>query len=139
MKQLMTVAALAIAATAAMNTARAADVQGKIPFDFFAGDKKLAAGTYRISEVSNGRVLTLQDKNGGAGAFVIGNAIQATGKNAPLKLVFRKIGEHYVLGQVWSGLPTGRETTRSRAEKALMREAGTKVAVVLVEIPIAAE
>ena len=139
MKHLMTVTALAIAAAAGMNTARAADVQAKIPFDFFAGDKKLSAGSYWIGHAANGKLVTLRSDSGHRNAFVIVNPIQTHKTNAPKKLLFRRIGDQYVLGQIWDGTVGGRETMRSRSEKTLMREAGHAVAVRVVEIPIAAE
>ena len=134
------IAALALFAGSGISNANAAELVGKIPFDFYVGDKKLPAGQYAVAQLANGSVVSLRNSNGKSNAFVIVNSILPTAQNSGAhKLVFRQAGRQFVLGQVWFGNSAARETMRSRSEKALMRETGTDVAIRIVEVPIIVE
>ena len=97
-------------------------VKADIPFAFTVKDKSLEAGTYTVSQYGIAiQALLIQElKNPEGQAYVLANAVETNlGKSLDRpRLVFRRYGEQYFLGQVWmgEGNTTGREIGKSAKE-----------------------
>jgi hypothetical protein len=112
--------------------AQSTQYRANVPFDFSAGNKRYAAGTYSVGPAtqSNDAIMLLERKTGKArvlGLNTPGNVGGITGK-----MIFRRIGDRYVLSEV--ATPTFglriRATSR-RAEVASLEKAGEIVEVTL--------
>ena len=117
MKRLTRLAVLA-AALALIANVTAAYAQGtfKVPFEFRAGGKKLAAGEYSVAQKGDGQIV-LRKEPGGADIIVpfAERLAQPTPPVAEPQLVFDEMGDFapsyteymtvYVLAEVW--LPGG--------------------------------
>ena len=109
-----------------------------IPFNFYVAGKTLPAGQYHVgrsSEDSEG--LVLRGTDGRTGVFVLTRGIQTAEVQQQSKLVFRRYGDKYFLGEVWiSARSNGRELPNSRKERLVKQESSKlgakpeKVAVV---------
>jgi len=95
-----------------------------IPFNFYVAGKTLPAGQYHVrrsTEDSEG--LVLRGTDGRTGLFVLTRGIQNKEVQQESKLVFRRYGDQYFLGEVWiSGRSTGRELPSSRKERLTKQE-----------------
>lgn len=110
----------AVASASGQSTISRAD----IPFEFVAGNKTLAAGHYRITNVSSGaEVLKIAGTESGQSVFRLTISVQASARKNEGKLVFRRYGNHYFLAEVWmTGESAGRQLMKSKAEKSIERE-----------------
>ena len=97
-----------------------------VPFAFTVQNAKLPAGTYTISVLLPYNIIRVNNSTGKGVAMT--NALPSrSGESKQAKLVFRRIGSHYFLAQVWEqgsnvhrDVPNGelaRELTR-KGEKA---------------------
>ena len=111
-----------------------------IPFDFYVSGKTLPAGQYRVgrSTQSSAEGLVLRGTDRRAGVFALTRGIQTVEIQQQTKLIFRRYGDRYFLGEVWiSGRSTARELPSSPKERLLrweMAKLGTnpeKVAVLV--------
>jgi len=96
-----------------------------IPFDFYVGGKTLTAGQYNVgrSTQASAEGLVLRATDSRAGVFVQTLGIQTEARQQESKLVFRRYGDQYFLGQVWtSGRSTGRGLPNSRKERSIAKE-----------------
>jgi hypothetical protein len=73
-------------------------IRANVPFAFTAGDKQLPSGTYTIS-LESSNVIKLQSMDQSTRVF-IATAPSADGSIRGSKLVFRKYGDKYFLGEV---------------------------------------
>ena len=109
------------AAVASANAQLSYPVRAKIPFDFSMGNKKLPAGEYtfsRLSEFSDSKIMLVGSV--GAGTRVLQSTFPVevlTPKNDST-LVFHKYGDQYFLEQIWSaGERQGTQLLESRIER----------------------
>lgn len=96
-----------------------------IPFNFCVSGKTLPPGQYTVgrSTQNSAEGLAIRGTDGHAGAFALTRGIQTGEIQEQSKLVFRRYGDQYFLGEVWiSGRSTGRELPSSRTERELARE-----------------
>jgi hypothetical protein len=97
-------------------------VKADIPFAFTVNDKSLLAGSYTMSQYGLAIVsLLIQELNNPeAQAYVLANAVETNPGKALVhpRLVFRRYGEQYFLGQVWmsEGNTIGRAIPKSAKE-----------------------
>lgn len=95
-----------------------------IPFNFYVAGKTLPAGQYHIgrsTEDAEGLVLRGTDRR--TGVFVLTRGIQNEEVQRESRLIFRRYGDQYFLGEVWiSGRSTGRELPSSRIERLTKEE-----------------
>jgi hypothetical protein len=95
-------------------------IKAEIPFDFIVGDKKLPAGTYSVSRVSQNSgdtVLAITGDDGRSKAIRLSSSAQRLHPTDQATLVFHHSGDQYFLFQVWpAGATTGRQFPRSRRE-----------------------
>lgn len=91
-----------------------------IPFSFTVNNQEFTAGQYQIRLRENGtithlRLLTADKKK----VLTIFSILKETPKYSEYtKLVFRRYGNHYFLGEIWArGQSTGYEILRSETEK----------------------
>ena len=109
-----------------------------IPFNFYVAGKTLPAGQYHVGRsTEDAEGLVLRGTDGRTGLFVLTRGIQTEEVQRESKLVFRRYGDQYFLGEVWiSGRSTGRELPSSRKERLTKQESAKhggnpeKVAVV---------
>lgn len=96
-------------------------ITAKIPFDFVAGGKTLPAGTYVFRDAlpNSETQLAISD---GHGHGIMAAAADLDWTKTGSKLVFRKYGESYFLGDIYS--PGGRlHFAAGRAESKLVQSA----------------
>ena len=88
-----------------------------VPFAFSIGDTQLPAGAYAVREM--GRATLVQSKE--AVYSVLGIYADAGPSKAnETKLVFHKVGDHYILAQIWtSARDQGLAVPESKLEKEL--------------------
>jgi hypothetical protein len=109
-------AATMVLALPALNAQSA--IVADVPFNFYVGDKAMAAGHYQARSSSE-TLEVLQNRDNDAAAFLMKAVrIQAKHEQNP-KLVFEKCGNQYFLAQVWDG-DTGIQIPRSKHEKELL-------------------
>ena len=114
------------AAVASANAQLSTPIRAKIPFDFSVGDKKLPAGEYtfsRLSEFSDAKTMLVRSAD--AKAHVFQSTFEArilTAKN-DTTLVFHKYGDQYFLEQIFSGgEQEGNQLPESRSERTIQRQ-----------------
>lgn len=131
-KRFPIVAALiaALALPAMTTTLSASDVRCRVPFNFSAGGRVLAAGVYSLSTQSAGIVI----RSSTDGVIAITNSASATKAGDP-RLVFEKYGDRYRLKEVWMGGTTGVELVRTKAERRWL-EASLNTPVEIVVLPL---
>ena len=96
-----------------------------IPFTFSVSGKTLPAGQYRVgrSTQTTADGLVLSSTKGRGGVFVMTRGIQTPEIQKESKMVFRRYGDQYFLGEVWiAGTIVGRELTNSRKERQVARD-----------------
>ena len=95
-------------------------IKANIPFDFSVGEKKLPAGTYSVSRVSQNSgdtVIAITGDDGRSKAIRLSNSAQRLHARDRATLVFHHYGDQYFLFQVWpAGATTGRQFPKSRSE-----------------------
>jgi hypothetical protein len=100
-------------------------IKANIPFDFSVGEKKLPAGTYSVSRVSQNSgdtVIAIADDDGRSKAIHLSNSAQRLNARGQATLVFRHYGDQYFLYQVWpAGATIGRQFARSRSEREIRK------------------
>lgn len=122
MLALLLTLALATAVATANGQARQ-KLSADVPFDFIVGDKVLAAGQYRVSQVGIGdEALAIRSADAKNNAIRLTNATTAQERKSAM-LVFHRYGNTYFLSQVWEGGDRiGRQLLKSRQESAMQRE-----------------
>jgi len=100
-------------------------IKVNIPFDFSVGERKLPAGTYSISRMSQNSgdiVIAITGDDGRAKAIRLSNSAHRSHASDRATLVFRHYGDQYFLFQVWpAGAMTGRQFPKSRSELEIQR------------------
>jgi len=117
---------LTLALTTAVATANGQSrhkLTANVPFEFMVGEKVLAAGQYRVSQVGIGdEALAIRSADSKNNAIRLTNAT-ASQERKPARLVFHRYGNTYFLSQVWEGGDrTGRQLVISKQEIAMQRE-----------------
>lgn len=91
-----------------------------VPFNFYVGEKAMAAGAYQVQPNSS-TVDLLQNLDTSAAAFVIKAVRLEDVHQRHPKLVFERCGNQYFLAQIWDGASdTGIQLPRSRREKEIL-------------------
>ena len=95
-----------------------------IPFNFYVAGKTLPAGQYHVGRSTEDSVgLVLQGTDGRTGVFVLTRGIQTAEVQQQSRLVFRRYGDQYFLGEVWiSARRNGRELPNSRKERLVKQD-----------------
>ncbi len=95
-----------------------------IPFNFYVAGKTLPAGQYHVGRsTEDAEGLVLRGTDGRTGVFVLTRGIQTAEFQQQSKLVFRRYGDQYFLGEVWiSARSNGRELPNSRKERLVKQE-----------------
>ena len=100
-------------------------IKVEIPFDFSVGDKKLPAGTYsvsRVSQTSGDNVIAITGDDGRSKVIRLSNSAQRLHATDRATLVFHRSGDQYFLFQVWpAGATTGRQFPKSRSEQEIRK------------------
>lgn len=100
-------------------------IKANIPFDFSVGEKRLPAGTYsvsRMSQNSGDTVIAITGEDGRPKAIGLSNSAQRLDARSQATLVFRQYGDQYFLFQVWpAGATLGREFSKSRSEREIRK------------------
>jgi len=105
---------LAFAATPAQ--AQSGALKVNIPFDFYAGDQQLPAGTYTIQPVASGTVI-LKSAERHASAALIGFYVSNPRRSNTARVIFNQYGSETFLSELWwtgqrdglKPMPTNRE------------------------------
>jgi len=98
-----------------------------IPFDFSVAGEKLPAGKYWINRAQQGNgdmVIQISSVDGHSNVTRLTIPVFADKPAKTSSLVFNRYGDEYFLSKIWPiGGSTGRELTKSRAERELARKA----------------
>ena len=106
-------------ASASMSQTTPGDMKVDVPFSFVVAGQTMPAGPYVIMNVGDARIRILSST--AAGLYVPTHAAVRSASDRS-KLVFHRYGNTYFLSAVWiQGNTTGRELSRSRAERELER------------------
>lgn len=74
-------------------------VRAQIPFSFYAGNQSMPAGTYEVGiDVAN-HLITIRDRNGRNGSFLMG-LVSDRGTDGNAVMVFDHLGDSYFLRDV---------------------------------------
>jgi hypothetical protein len=93
-------------------------MSANVPFAFTVGQHQLPEGSYAVSTVGD-RATLIQSKDGNEHVLGI-YAYAGPSKVGETKLVFKKIGDHYFLSQIWtSATDQGLQVPKSSLEKEL--------------------
>ena len=110
---------MAVLVAAAAHAQSFATLRFTIPFNFAAGSATLAAGRYEISQSKPG-LISLQSRDGKAGALMLAPIVECAGVPTASKLVFHRHGNTYVLSQIWTARDgCGRQAPVSPNERKL--------------------
>lgn len=137
-KRLIMMSVLGVLTTVSAHAQAGKQLTVTIPFDFYVAGKTLPAGQYHVGRsTEDAEGLVLRGTDGRTGLFVLTRGIQNEEVQRESRLVFRRYGDQYFLGEVWiSGRSTGRELPSSRKERLTKQESAKhggnpeKVAVV---------
>jgi hypothetical protein len=124
-KRLIMLSVLGVLTTVSAHAQYAKPFTVTIPFKFYVAGKTLPAGQYHVgrSTETTEEGLALRGKDGRVGVFVLTRGIQTEEVQQQSKLVFRRYGDQYFLGEVWTfGRNTGRELPISRTERVTKQE-----------------
>jgi hypothetical protein len=89
-----------------------------VPFAFSVGQSQLPAGSYAVREVGD-RATLIQSKDGSEHVLGV-YAYAGPSKADETKMVFKRIGDHYFLCQIWtSARGQGLQVPPSNLEKEL--------------------
>jgi len=109
---------MTIGAVAQTNLA-GADVKVTIPFNFYAGDQSLPAGTYIVKTEIAHRVIILRGEKT-PGLFVTTNRLEAANLPEHGQLTFKRYGSNYFLQEVWvAGRGEGQQIRVGKLEREL--------------------
>jgi len=72
--------------------------QADVPFDFYAGNTKMPAGTYNIGLDAQNNTIKVSNTLGENGVLLLGSPADGTGKKT--QLVFDRSGDTYLLREV---------------------------------------
>jgi hypothetical protein len=124
MSSFIRVPAGAVVLTASMalagSTARAADVEVKVPFSFIVSGQTLPPGDYRVDVATEQGLMEIRGVN--TGVFALSNHVSVADDAQP-KLVFHRYGDSYVLREVWTGDGIEDQIPEPKSEKALEESA----------------
>ncbi|MGA9997591.1 MAG: hypothetical protein WBP93_19405 [Pyrinomonadaceae bacterium] len=112
-----------LAMATAMASAQTRSVKAYIPFNFNAGENKLAAGEYTIRRISQ-HALVIESADGKTRVMVVAaRSIDQRLNQGAEKLVFHRYANSYFLSQVWAmRADSGRELDPTKSERAAARE-----------------
>ncbi len=98
-------------------------IKATIPFEFSVGSQTLPAGQYIVRPLNNNGMLMIQSADDHHRTALINtSSVQALPGQERARLVFRKYGDQYFLGQVWpGGDAVGYQSARSGRERALLQ------------------
>lgn len=110
--------------------AQSARIVASIPFDFTAGNIRMAAGAYQIESAASG-VILLRNQETRRSAFFMAIQNESLGDPVRGQLLFTRYGDAYFLNQVdWPGYQNGLRLLPGKVEVALARnQAAGRVAV----------
>ncbi len=115
--------ALVSAVTSASAQTSSRIVSADVPFSFIVGEQHLPAGKYIVAATTNtGDTLLVKSRDARASAMRLSNSLEGRRGEASVKLVFRRYGQRYFLGEVWGGDSIGRQLIKSKQERSIERE-----------------
>lgn len=96
--------------------------QINVPFDFYAGNAELKAGSYQIQQRA-GNVMAISNAQGKVLALVNAPLTIGSRDSKPgARLVFNQYDNQYFLTQVWLQVDAGKQLFPSKAEARAARE-----------------
>ena len=136
MKKYMFFVLVTIFLTIGKAHAQSGPISADIPFDFVVGNSTFHGGTYTIRPNMNGSFLQLRSADQTQVAFLLpftcSSEMRELGES---KIVFRKVGSHHYLWQIWTqGHTTGWEFHEKFKEQDLANAQEFQPAVVLASI-----
>ena len=118
------------------NAQTATQMSADIPFAFHVGDQSFEAGEYTVrcaNPSSDRKVLQLRSKDG-ATIMIQTNSLTGN-RDGEAKLVFNRYGDRYYFSEAWMADTIGMKVSKSRGERAVIKElASINRAVALVSL-----
>lgn len=127
-----TLMAFAVAALVAVTAqAQSSLLTANIPFDFQAGQVRMEAGEYRVSQPGPQGLIRIHRPMGTPSVFLVTSA-KSPGSSNDCKLVFHRYGDEYFLAEVWPGRAAQvKAIPKTSRERELAQTAGPPVRHVL--------
>lgn len=114
------------AAVASANAQLSNRIRAKIPFAFSMGDKKLPAGEYtfsRLSEFSDSKIMLVSSVGASTRVLQSTFGVEVLNPKNDSTLVFHKYGDQYFLEQIWSGgEQEGTQVPESHSERTVRQQ-----------------
>lgn len=98
------------------------NIRAQIPFDFYVGDKMVAAGRCTVTAITSDGMALRIDHDGRQNIAALTNPAKGLDRVANPRLVFHKYGDQYFLAAVWGADGDGRALRESKRERNLRRE-----------------
>ena len=113
-----------LAAAAPASAKSGNDVRAQVPFDFYVGDRLIAAGDCTVTSATSDDSGLRIDGNGGRQSAITMTHLAggSINKKASPRLVFHKYGDQYFLAAVWGDEQNGRALPESKRERNLRKE-----------------
>jgi hypothetical protein len=130
-----------LAASAPASAKTIAMLRAQVPFDFYVGDRLIAAGDCAVASITDGgSALRISSSGGKESAISLTDQTSAkANREGNPRLVFHKYGDQYFLAAVWDTGQGGRALHESKRERNLRKEmrvaqqAGAAMEVVTIE------
>ena len=100
--------------------AQSRTTRASISFDFAAANNTMKAGEYTISQV-NPQTILLKSADRKSQAFVVTPQGVKSLNRRPQRLVFRRYGNSYFLGEIWTTEFTGLRFAPSKDERTIAK------------------
>ena len=99
--------------------AQSRTTRASISFDFAAANNTMKAGEYTISQV-NPQTILLKSADRKSQVYVMTQSVKSLSRR-PQRLVFRRYGNSYFLGEIWTTEFTGLRFAPSKDERAIAK------------------
>ena len=137
-KQVLAVAALAVAAAFAPTTSHAqTTTKAEVPFAFQAGDRTMAPGKYEIRrlQIGNGNEQLIQESGTTNRMYLRAKFAEQDLSGGEARLVFHCYNHDCFLAQVWNGYGLGWTLFESSREKELAQN-NVNIQLAVVTVPL---
>ena len=128
--------ALTVLLLATAAQAQTTNVKASIPFDFVVGDHAYPAGEYTVKSMSqSSSAIRIDNADESEKGITLSNECQKGQPATQTTLVFQRMGDSYVLYQVWTaGNSLGREFPMSKKEVQLAKNYSPELVIVAANI-----
>ena len=114
--------------------AQSRSVVADVPFAFYMGEKAMPQGSYRVSGIMDGAIITVHSAAASNSLATV--SVAGTKEYEPPRLVFTCYGETCFLNQIWTGYSShGLAMLHSKREKQ-MASTGRKATLAVIKLAV---